>query len=51
MHRPPASAAHAPGLAQLLYLAQEDPEHEVQMYINSPGSRTGGAPRRRATTA
>jgi ATP-dependent Clp protease, protease subunit len=24
-------------VAQLLYLAQDDPEHEVQMYINSPG--------------
>src|ERR687884_805643 len=24
-------------IAQLLYLAQDDPEHEVQMYINSPG--------------
>src|SRR3954467_9915907 len=24
-------------VAQLLYLAQEDPEREIQMYINSPG--------------
>ena len=27
-------------VAQLLYLAQEDPEREVQMYINSPGGHT-----------
>src|SRR3989442_4388546 len=24
-------------VAQLLYLAQDDPEREIQMYINSPG--------------
>ena len=23
-------------VAQLLYLAQDDPDHEIQMYINSP---------------
>src|SRR5262245_38159446 len=26
-------------VAQLLYLAQEDPEREIQMYINSPGGQ------------
>src|SRR5262249_41316265 len=26
-------------VAQLLYLAQEDPERDVQMYINSPGGQ------------
>src|ERR671922_915624 len=26
-------------VAQLLYLAQEDEEHEIQMYINSPGGQ------------
>src|SRR5712691_5955982 len=26
-------------VAQLLYLAQEDPDREIQMYINSPGGQ------------
>src|ERR1044071_4671230 len=26
-------------VAQLLYLAQEDDEHEIQMYINTPGGQ------------
>ncbi len=26
-------------VAQLLYLAQEDPERDIQMYINSPGGQ------------
>src|SRR5438552_18991064 len=26
-------------VAQLLYLAQDDPDREIQMYINSPGGR------------
>src|ERR1043166_3155920 len=26
-------------VAQLLYLAQDDAEHEIQMYINSPGGQ------------
>src|SRR3981081_3645974 len=26
-------------VAQLLFLAQEDPEHDIQMYINSPGGQ------------
>src|SRR2546428_12846968 len=27
-------------VAQLLYLAQEDPDRDIQMYINSPGGQT-----------
>ena len=26
-------------VAQLLYLAQEDPDRDIQMYINSPGGQ------------
>jgi ATP-dependent Clp protease protease subunit len=26
-------------VAQLLYLAQDDPDHDIQMYINSPGGQ------------
>src|SRR5262252_7555725 len=26
-------------IAQLLYLAQEDPDRDIQMYINSPGGQ------------
>src|ERR1043165_4160302 len=26
-------------VAQLLYLSQEDPERDIQMYINSPGGQ------------
>src|SRR3977135_2211508 len=26
-------------VAQLLYLSQEDPDREIQMYINSPGGQ------------
>src|SRR4051812_42125285 len=26
-------------VAQLLYLAQEDPERDIQMYVNSPGGQ------------
>ena len=29
-------------VAQLLYLAQEDPDREIQMYINSPGGQIDG---------
>src|SRR5438128_2355612 len=35
-------------VAQLLYLAQDDPDREIQMYINSPGDgiRDRGSDRR-----
>ncbi len=27
-------------IAQMLFLAQEDPERDIQLYINSPGGRS-----------
>src|SRR5437879_7323873 len=35
-------------VAQLLYLAQDDPDREIQMYINSPGGHS--MPALRSTT-
>src|SRR5260370_4649683 len=31
-------------IAQMLFLAQEDPEKDIQLYINSPGAATTAAP-------